>query len=125
MSKWEKVKLGDVSSIQGGYAFKSNEFVKNQVPVIRIGNLNGETVDLDYEISFHHEFWENNEVYRVKEGDILIAMSGATVGKMGRFSYDEPALLNQRVGLTTRQNKSQRKLCLQIHQFWFVFCSNP
>ncbi|WP_061214829.1 restriction endonuclease subunit S [Syntrophomonas wolfei] len=99
MSKWEMVKLGEVSIIQGGYAFKSAQFTKNGVPIIRIGNLNGDTVDLDYDICYPLEFWIANDTYRIKMGDILVAMSGATVGKIGRYTYNQPALLNQRVGL--------------------------
>ena len=34
----------------------------------------------------------------VQKGDILIAMSGATTGKIGYYSYDENSYLNQRVG---------------------------
>jgi type I restriction enzyme S subunit len=34
----------------------------------------------------------------LNHGDVLIAMSGATTGKMGVFRHDRPALLNQRVG---------------------------
>ena len=33
----------------------------------------------------------------VTKGDLLIAMSGATTGKMGVYSYEETAYLNQRV----------------------------
>lgn len=99
MNKWKKIKLGDFSTVQGGYAFKSTEFIKNEIPIIRIGNLNGDTVDLDYNICYPQDFWDKNDAYRIKIGDILIAMSGATVGKIGRYIYNEPALLNQRVGL--------------------------
>ena len=34
-----KVKLGDVCKVQGGYAFKSKEFLKNNIPIVRIGNI--------------------------------------------------------------------------------------
>lgn len=99
MSKWEKVKLGEIAEIQGGYAFKSSEFTKNEIPIIRIGNINGETVGLDYSICYPKEFWTRNQSYQIKYDDILIAMSGATIGKIGKYLMNEPALLNQRVGL--------------------------
>lgn len=98
MSKWEKVKLGDVCQIQGGYAFKSNEFIENGVPIVRIGNLNGELVEIDMTIAYPEEFWNENLCYRISKDDILVAMSGATVGKIGKYIYNDKALLNQRVG---------------------------
>jgi len=36
--------------------------------------------------------------YEVHQGDILIAMSGATTGKIGFYNYEHPSYLNQRVG---------------------------
>lgn len=36
--------------------------------------------------------------YKVHKGDILIAMSGATTGKIGFYNYEHPSYLNQRVG---------------------------
>lgn len=98
MSKWSMVRLGDVTRIQNGYAFKSSEFKKSGVPIVRIGNLNGNTVDIDSEICYTEKFWYDNPEFRIHKNDILIAMSGATVGKIGLYNQDIPALLNQRVG---------------------------
>ncbi|MEI2695499.1 MAG: restriction endonuclease subunit S [Saprospiraceae bacterium] len=36
--------------------------------------------------------------YVIERGDVLIAMSGATTGKIGYYNLDEKAYLNQRVG---------------------------
>lgn len=99
MGKWGMVKLRELSKIQGGYAFKSNQFIKNGTPIIRIGNINEDNINLDYDICYPQEFWNMNDTYRIKLGDILIAMSGATVGKIGQYNTNKPALLNQRVGL--------------------------
>ncbi len=116
MSKWEKVKLGEVATIQGGYAFKSDQFIKNEVPIIRIGNLDGENVVLDYNICYPYDFWERYDAYRIKKGDILIAMSGATVGKVGRYAHSEPALLNQRVGML----RVNVKIIFPDYVYWYV-----
>jgi len=97
VGKWEMVRLGDVAEIQGGYAFKSERFINNGVPIIRIGNLEDDVVNIDKNICYTREFWNDNKAFRVLKNDILIAMSGATVGKIGLFLLKEPALLNQRV----------------------------
>lgn len=94
----EKVKLGDVCKVQGGYAFKSKEFQKDSIPIIRIGNIQDNEVEIDYNVCFTKEFLNKHPEFEIKYGDILIAMSGATVGKIGKYQNDTKALLNQRVG---------------------------
>ena len=94
----EKVKLGDVCKVQGGYAFKSKEFQKDSIPIIRIGNIQDNEVEIDYNVCFTKEFLNKHPEFEIKYGDILIAMSGANVGKIGKYQNDTKALLNQRVG---------------------------
>lgn len=95
--EWEEKRLGEFCYIQGGYAFKSDEFVDSGVPIIRITNvdsivnvLNNQTVYSKVK-NIEEKFW-------VRNGDLLIAMSGATTGKTGKYICDELAYLNQRVG---------------------------
>ena len=47
--EWEKCTLGNNVKIQGGYAFKSELFLRKGIPIIRISNLpqNASFVDLD------------------------------------------------------------------------------
>ena len=33
------MKLKDIAKVQGGFAFKSDSFVSNETPIIRIGNI--------------------------------------------------------------------------------------
>ena len=94
----EKVRLEEVCKIQGGYAFKSNQFQKNNIPIIRIGNIQENKVLIDNNICYTKAFLNNHPEFEIKNGDLLIAMSGATVGKVGIYSSKESALLNQRVG---------------------------
>lgn len=95
--KFKLYKLKDVTKLKNGYAFKSNQFTENEVPIIRINNLQNNKVIIDKKICYPNEFLENNEQYEVKMGDILISMSGS-IGKISRYLYTEPSLLNQRVG---------------------------
>ncbi len=92
-----KVKLGDICSIKGGYAFKSDCFVDNGIPIIRIGNITKNGINIDYDIGYAEDFWEENSIYRIEHNDILIAMSGATVGKSCINETVDRLLLNQRV----------------------------
>ena len=91
---WEIGKLKFVSKIENGFAFKSEDFVEHGVPIIRIGDVDG----IDSDTKFLPQLYiEKYKRYKISTGDILIAMSGATVGKVGRFNYHQPGLLNQRV----------------------------
>ena len=89
--------IKDYAEVLGGYAFKSDMFCTNAVPVIRISNINNGRVELDDSICFDKMFWEQNKRFRAEQNDILMAMSGATTGKAGIYKEDIPALINQRV----------------------------
>ena len=89
--------VADYCYILGGFAFKSDLFLSTGVPIVRISNINDGVVDIDQSINYGYDFWVSNPSYRVLDGDILIAMSGATTGKVGVFRQNVPALLNQRV----------------------------
>ena len=105
----KKVKLGEVCKIQGGYAFKSSQFQKNNIPIIRIGNIQENKVLIDNDVCYTKEFLKSHPEFEIKNGDLLIAMSGATVGKVGIYSFKESALLNQRVGKFVIKDKIESR----------------
>ena len=90
-------RIKDYAEVLGGYAFKSDLFCTDAIPVIRISNINNGCVELDYDICFDELFWEQNKRFRAEQNDVLMAMSGATTGKAGIYKEDMPALINQRV----------------------------
>ena len=92
---WCWCKLGDLCSFESGFAFSSNDFKTSGIPLVRISNIQDSTVTLKNCVFIQDEV---DEKYIIKTGDLLIAMSGATTGKMGIYSMRQRALLNQRVG---------------------------
>ncbi|WP_094314589.1 restriction endonuclease subunit S [Staphylococcus aureus] len=94
--EWEDKKLLNVIAIQNGYAFKSNLFSERGMPIIRITDINKSTVKKG--TVYYPESIEINERFKIKQYDILIAMSGATTGKVGKYISEKPSLLNQRIG---------------------------
>ena len=94
-SSWEWVKLYDVCIFENGYAFPSKEYKKAGIPLIRISNIQQGSIELSNAVFIQGEYPEH---FTVSNGDLLIAMSGATTGKMGIYKGDEKAYLNQRVG---------------------------
>lgn len=93
---WKIKKMGDVCKLKNGFAFKSTDYVKTGVPVIRISDINNGLVLTEKAIRVNPE--NEYENYLVELNDILIAMSGATTGKFGIFKTTEKAYQNQRVG---------------------------
>lgn len=93
---WKWVRLGEISFINGGYAFKSENFKQNGIRVIRISDFN-ENGLINTKI-VRHIFDESLEPFLLKEKDIILCMTGGTVGK----SYfvkklNEQMMTNQRV----------------------------
>ena len=91
------MRLGECVNIQGGYAFKSDKFIDEGTPIIRIGNINGKSVDIDNDVCYPNSFKDEHPEFVVRNNDLLLAMSGATVGKIGKYQYEQESLLNQRV----------------------------
>lgn len=93
---WQLKTLGEVCELCNGYAFKSSSFINKGVPIVRIGDIKNFEVDLINAVQV--ESGQEYESYQIQNGDLLIAMSGATTGKMGIYKLHSPAYLNQRVG---------------------------
>lgn len=104
----EETTLGEICEVQGGYSFESVDFRKEGVPLVRISNINDYLVKIgDNTVYLDKSFLKEFSEYEIKKGDILIALSGATTGKHGRYIDDEPALLNQRIGRLRKFNLSK------------------
>ncbi len=101
-ASWTLVKLGDVAIVKSGFAFKSGDMGEIGAPIIKIKNIAPPNVDIEDVQRVPFELISNNprvEKFALQVGDILIAMTGATVGKVGRMpSSKETFYLNQRVG---------------------------
>jgi type I restriction enzyme S subunit len=97
---WVDTKLEDVCGFQNGFAFKSSTFKPSGTPVIRISNIQDGRIDAENRLVFFEpkDYRENLDRYRIVEGDLLIAMSGATTGKLGFNTESTVFYLNQRVG---------------------------
>ncbi|MDD2634799.1 MAG: restriction endonuclease subunit S [Bacteroidales bacterium] len=94
------IELNKICKIQNGYAFKSTDYKNKGIPLIRISNFNNGPVSIDDKSIFVDEsYLLSKEEFIVEKGDVLIALSGATTGKYGIYSYNRPSLLNQRIGL--------------------------
>ena len=101
---WGYGSLGDLVEFQNGYAFKGGDFKNEGFPVIKIKNIGGNTVDIKDTDFVDSEVANLASKFKLDEGDLLIAMTGATIGKTGFLPFSsKPCYLNQRVGKFLRK----------------------
>ncbi|WFM80985.1 restriction endonuclease subunit S [Streptococcus ruminicola] len=109
--------IGDYCSIKSGFAFKSKWWQDSGVPVVKIGSINQDYLNLS-DCSYVSEDkipYANDFI--VSGGDLLIAMTGATIGKFTMVpKVSETILVNQRVGKFFLGEKPIAKLP-------FIYCT--
>ena len=99
-SSWIWCRMGDCVSIIGGYAFKSYDLKSSLgIRVIRISDISEKGLVNKNIVKYNGN--EDLTQYLIKRNDILIAMTGGTVGKSLLLTekLSEPLLLNQRVAI--------------------------
>lgn len=98
---WKLGSFGDICKVVNGFAFKSKYFEEiGQNGILKIKNINGNIIDI-----INTQFVSDNVLetvhkkFKVQSGQILIAMTGAEIGKVGVVPENTKSLwLNQRVG---------------------------
>jgi type I restriction enzyme S subunit len=89
---WVMVSAGDLIHLINGRAFKSTDWRKSGLPIIRIQNLNNSTAPFNY---FQGEV---SEGHRVRAGDMLLSWSGTPGTSFGAFIWNGgDAVLNQHI----------------------------
>lgn len=109
--------IGDYCSIKSGFAFKSSWWTENGVKVIKIGSINQDNLNLAECSYVGVDKIDKAKDFNVGAGDLLIAMTGATIGKFAMVPYcTETLLVNQRVGKFFLGDKPVERLP-------FIYCT--
>ena len=115
-SHWEVSKAKYSTTFINGYAFDSADLQPSgKCPVVRIGDIKECGIDIENGLFVNENF--GLQQYAIKKGDILLAMSGATVGKVGYVDIDDEAYINQRVGIIRLKNSKFLFYVLQTDSF--------
>ncbi|MDM1719913.1 restriction endonuclease subunit S [Acinetobacter towneri] len=110
---WEEADLTQLIELQSGYAFKSKDFQESgSFGVIKIKNISGNIIDIGQTDFVADEIGlATAQRFHVKSGQVLIAMTGAEIGKLGLIpKTTKQLLLNQRVGLLVPRFKGAEYL---------------
>ncbi len=117
---WRLGKFGELVDVINGYAFKSKDFDNSQEEgIVKIKNINGLTVDIKNTDFVSSNVVSNlNRKFKINSGDILIAMTGAEVGKIGVVPETKQNLwLNQRVGKVVPKDVKNTSFIHTLYNF--------
>jgi type I restriction enzyme S subunit len=94
--QWSWTQLWQLADINGGFAFKSSDYSDDGTRIVRISDFD-EFGFKDHKV-VRHPFTPELQKFMLFAGNILIAMTGGTVGKSYYVrSLPEPMVVNQRV----------------------------
>ncbi len=96
--RWENTTLNEVCDLIPGFAFKSKDFGDYPTKAIKIGDIHPPRINTDTLVGVNLEAYNITklEKFKVLKGDFILAMTGATIGKIGRYNDEAPAYINQR-----------------------------
>ncbi len=98
-SHWELVVFDTVAELKHGYQFRTHDFTGEGVKVFKITQIKDDgTIDISNCDFIAENRLDQFKKFIVHRGDILMALSGATIGKISRYNSDEVVLQNYRVG---------------------------
>lgn len=93
---WEWCRLGYLSNINGGFAFKSINYKDEGVRVVRISDF--DEFGFKFDNIVRHSYTDSLSQFQLEIDDILMAMTGGTVGKSYLVKeLPELMVVNQRV----------------------------
>ena len=92
MIRKNSVKIGEISRLINGHAFKPKDWNGRGLPIVRIQNLNHETKPYNYSDKIVPD------KHIISSGDVLLSWSGTPGTSFGCFIWDRgKALLNQHI----------------------------
>ncbi len=118
---WKIKSFGDYSMSKGGFAFKSSWWREEGIPVVKIKDIQeNNALDLNALSFVDFDKLEFAKNFVTEPGNIVIAMTGATIGKFALIPYtDKIMLVNQRVGIFKIEHSKLPFLICSLGQPYF------
>jgi len=101
---WNISNIGSQVTLQGGFAFKSGDYLPEGVRLVKISNVHKDTLSWDDVDYLPLKYIDEYKAFELKDGDIVIALTRPIIQSLESVKIavvslaDEPCLLNQRVG---------------------------
>lgn len=114
---WVAGCFGDYCSSTGGFAFKSSWWTDKGVSVVKIKDIQEDySIDISQLAKVDLLDKKVDDKFKAKPGDVLIAMTGATIGKYAIVPItDSPVYVNQRVGYFNLGSNPTKRLPFLIN----------
>jgi type I restriction enzyme S subunit len=97
--EWQPENFGDKIELVHGYQFRDFDFVEDGIPVVKIGQVTEDGLDLSSCSFVSRDRLNSFPEIQIKQGDVLMALTGATLGKTCMVEETNTDLLqNYRVG---------------------------
>lgn len=119
---WEKLAFTKFCDLKHGFQFREEHFTNSGIPIIKIGNLiDGAGIREDNLTFIDTKLEDNFESVKLKEGDILMALTGGTLGKICVFpKRNNTYLQNYRVGNFLPKKNADKEFVFQVLQSYMV-----
>ncbi len=107
--EWETSKFNFHIKLRHGYQFRESDFTEDGIKVVKITQLNEKGfLDLSKASFIDKDRAKEFGNIHIKNGDILMCLTGGTIGKIIRVSgLDEIAVQNYRVGHFSPKNQNK------------------
>lgn len=114
-NKQQRVRLADTCDLIAGFAFKSKDFGNYFEKVIKITNIEPPFVNMTNLAGIDLSMYNKNKLQKflAKKDDYVFAMTGATIGKLGKIC-DGEAYINQRVLMFKPKKDIDKKFLFYI-----------
>ncbi|MBK6544557.1 MAG: restriction endonuclease subunit S [Saprospiraceae bacterium] len=104
------MKFTDCADLKHGFQFREEHFSENGVKVTKIGSLiNGGGLDFKDVTFIPFDKLKQFSNFTLNKGDVLMALTGATLGKVSKVDTDEIILQNYRVGNFLNKSNSTKE----------------
>lgn len=123
MINQNSIKLVDLAEIIPGFAFKSDDFGSEGELVIKIKDISPPFIDINNAERVNLKNYNEGKLskYIISKGDFVVAMTGATIGKVGKHTSNEKCYINQRVAkIIPRKNVSKEFIYYSIQRNSFI-----
>ena len=111
---WEIYPIEEYVNVQGGYSFKSEDFIKSGVKVVKITNVHYGHLTWQEDTEFLPvEYLGKYSAFALKIGDIVMSLTRPIIKSLNSVKVcrvqetDLPCLLNQRVGRLIIKNSEK------------------
>lgn len=112
----EFVELNQVVDLISGYAIPSGDMVGDYARVIKITNIKEDgSIDLENTVGYCKPIEKRLSKYLLRDNDIIVCMTGATIGKVARVSkVNGTYIVNQRVAIIRAKTEEEQNYYYQI-----------